>query len=205
MQSTALPVIPERLEDALDAVDPPREVVLENSPAPVEERNKVIASMWARLTKKQQLYLQKLEENGFNQRATLRAMAPYNPSATTVVKWKREADFAFILNTRKVARAAEVLEKNSIALAAADIREQALEPKPILYQGAPTGYEENQPEVALRANEQLARLGGHMKNDDGPVTGQGPAFVIQVVQRDGGVVDVTPRGVTIDLPAPGGT
>jgi hypothetical protein len=193
------------LVPAIVELNPPSEVVTDVAPPAAEDRNRLIESIWQGLTSKQRRYLDELEKQNFNNRATLRKLGEVGPCTSTVSNWKRQKDFAFILKVRKTAQAMDALDKNNLVLHAAHIRDEALEPKPILHQGAPTGYTENEPDTALRANEQLARLGGHLKQDDGPAHQQGPAFLIQVVQRDGGVIDVTPRNVTIDLPAPGGT
>lgn len=182
----------------------PIEVQPEQPPAVMSERNAIIDRVWRALTKWQRAYLDALEENDFNSAATLRSLGDDAPGRATVSRWKREPDFSFILKVRKTTRAAELLEKNSLVLEAGHIREAALKPKPILHQGVPTGHYENKPDIALRANEQLAKLGGHLKGDDGPTQAQGPALLIQVVQAGGQIVDITPRGVTIDLPAPNG-
>jgi hypothetical protein len=185
-------------------LEPPREVVTDVAPPAAEDRNKLIESIWQRLTPKQQRYLDAFEKQSFNNRAALRALGEDAPDPATVSKWKRQEDFMFIMKVRKTAQAMDALDKNNLVLETVHIRERALEPTPILYQGAPTGFHEYQPDTALRANEQLAKLGGHLKQDDGPAQQQGPALVIQVIQREGGMIDVSPKGVTIELPAPSG-
>lgn len=184
--------------------EPPKETALDNAPATISDRNHLIERAWNGLSPMQRMYLEEYERQGCNHNATMRALGDRAPNPATVTSWKRLQDFAFVLKVRRTAQAAELLDKNGIVTAAGAIREAALEPKPILYQGVPTGYTEHQPDVALRANEQLAKLGGHLKQEDGGQMGQGPALIIQVVQRDGAIVDVTPKGVTIDLPGPSG-
>lgn len=188
-----------------DAEVAPVDPELDHAPPALHERNPIIEAVWRGLTKWQRSFIDALEECKWNNAAARRKLGDDAPGMTTLTRWRRQKDFAFIIQVRKSQAAAELLEKSDIIVHAGAIREAALEPKPVLYQGAPTGYTENQPEVALRANEQLAKLGGHLKQEDGGQMGQGPALIIQVVQRDGAVVDVTPRGVTIDLPGPGGS
>lgn len=193
------------LANAHAEIEPPREVITDVAPPAAEDRNKLIERVWVGLTNKQRVYLDELEKQSFNNRATLRSLGTEAPDPATVSKWKRQEDFMFIMRVRKTAQAMDALDKNNLVLETVHIRDKALEPSPILYQGAPTGFFEYEPDTALRANEQLAKLGGHLKQDDGPAHQQGPALIIQVVQRDGGLIDVTPKGVTIDLPAPGAT
>lgn len=170
------------------------------------ERNAVIAEAWARLTPLQRRFLEVAEKNRFNIEATRRARGSWVqmacPARETVSRWKRDPAFKLIFNVLRSAAAHEALNKDDIVVNAAAIRDLALKPKPILYQGAPTGIVEVQGDVALRANEQLAKLGGHLKQEEMTQGQQGPALLVQIIQGEGRVIDVTPRGTVIDLPPP---
>lgn len=174
------------------------------------ERNAMITQAWNELTPTQRRYLELLERHEFNDMATRKSRYGWGkglscPVPQTVTQWKRQPAFKLVLQVLKSAAAREVLHKDDIVVNAAAIRKMALTPKPILYQGSPTGYTEIQGDVALRANEQLAKLGGHLKQEDVMQGQQGPALLVQIIQKEGQVVDVTPRGVTIDLPGPHGS
>jgi len=178
-------------------------------PAIHVERNAMIAQAWSELTPQQRAYLEETEKNRFSYTATRRAILKfgkhaYCPSDEQVRRWRKTPAFRLVFNVLKAALANEVLAKDDIVVNAAAIRELAMTPKPILYQGSPTGFTEVQGDVALRANEQLAKLGGHLKQDEVASGQQGPALVVQILQGEGKVIDVTPRGTVIDLPAPYG-
>lgn len=186
----------------IEAADEPREMNLPVVPTETDERNMLISQAWAELDEKQKVFIREAEARNFNITATVREMSPYGPSRMLVSRWKHQPAFALIWKLRLHAHTVEALAKDGIVASAAHIRDQALKPKPILFQGSPTGFEEHNLGEALRANEQLARLGGHMKNEETVIVNQGPGLVIQVMQKDGQVIDVTPRGVVIDLPHP---
>lgn len=186
----------------------PIEVATPTLPAVADERNALIWQAWREISELQRRYLEIAEHNRFSYAATAKssewtALVPC-PARFTVLRWRKQPAFKLILNVMKAAAANEALSKDDLVVHAAAIRERALTPKPILYQGSPTGFTEFQGDVALRANEQLAKLGGHMKQEDVTQGQQGPALLVQIIQGEGKVVDVTPRGVTIDLPAPDG-
>lgn len=186
----------------------PIEVSTLTLPAVPDERNALISQAWGELTDLQRFYLEVAEHNRFVYAATARSkewtgLVPC-PARFSVRRWMKQPAFKLMMNVMKASAANEALSKDDIIVHAAAIREKALTPKPILYQGDPTGFTEIQGDVALRANEQLAKLGGHLKQEDVAQGQQGPALLVQIIQKEGQVVDVTPRGVTIDLPGPHG-
>lgn len=191
------------LEPPSPLLDAPVEVVPAKVPAVLEERNKMIESVWNGLTWKQQLYLNTLETCDFNQAATLREMGHDAPVSHTISNWMKSPDFQFILLARKTMKATEALSKDDLVMNAAHIREKAMVPQDIVNKDGIIVGTEQKFDVALRANEQLAKIAGVMKGDgDAGGRERGPALVIQIVERDGGLTDVTPRGVTVDLPMP---
>ena len=75
-------------------------------------------------------------------------------------------------------------------LRAEEIADSALEPTPILYQGRATGFYENQKDTALRANEQLAKLGGHLKDAE-----KTQRVVVRVVNLAGPEDEAPPKQI----------
>lgn len=177
---------------------------------PVDEKKQsdLLMECWNGLGQQKQVYLKLLRENNFNVRKTVRLLAgtPDSVSRAAARNWTHDADFAFVLKVMTTTEVGDVVKKERLLLRANEIAEEALEPRPILHKGRATGYYETKPDIALRANEQLMKTQKMLGNDDAPTGGySGPALIIQVVQRDGSVIDMSPRGVTVDLPAPDGT
>lgn len=175
-------------------------------PADVAERNALVEKAWEGLTNKQQVYLDALRRHQFNVRATMKALRKTGdaPNRATVYRWAQEdQDYMLVLKVAKAILREEIVDPDSLLLRANDIAEQALAPKPILYKGKKTGFFENHLDTALRANEQLMKTQKMLGNDDTQRQfAEGPAFIIQVVQADGALVNVAPHGVTVDLPGP---
>lgn len=161
---------------------------------------------WEGLLVKQRIYLNKWRECRFNERRTLRELtgSPYRVSKSTVQKWGRDRKYERVRKILQEASVEEILSRNNLVIRQDDIVETLLTPKPILYQGEHTGFEEIDAGAAGRANEVLLKVGGHLKDKeiDLSVDIIGPQFTIQVVQRDGSVIDATPRGVPVQLPEP---
>lgn len=161
---------------------------------------------WESLTEAQRVYLNTWRECRFNQARTIRVLAgtAHAYSKTSVLRWADSPQFTHVRETLRDASVEEVLKKNYLVARQEDIVETALTPTPILHQGFATGHFEVELGIASKANETLLKIGGHLK-DDKPelnVGIVGPSFVIQVVQPDSSIVDVTPRGVQIELPEP---
>lgn len=184
----------------------PRKVSDIAIPSELVERNALVEKAWAGLRNKQQVYLDALRRHNFDSRATMKALRKTGdaPNRATVHRWSCEdQDFMFILKVTKALVRDEVIDPDKLLLRANNIAEQALERKPILYKGRKTGFYENHLDTALRANEQLMKTQKMLGNDDTQRQfAEGPALIIQVVQADGALVNVAPRGVTIDLPGP---
>lgn len=161
---------------------------------------------WESLTDGQRVFLNTWREMNFNARRTLRVLAStaHSTSKTTVNNWQGNPHFELVRNTLREASVEEILSRANLVARQDDIVETALTPKPILYQGRHTGHEEVEVGIAARANETLLRVGGHLKEKDLEVNVGiiGPSFAIQVVQRDGNIIDVTPQRVMISLPEP---
>lgn len=130
------------------------------------KQSELLMTAWGHLSQQQQVFLKLLKQNGFNVRKTVRVMegTPDAVSRTTVnMRWLQDDDFAFVLKVMTTTAVGDVVKKERLLLRADEIAEEALEPKPILHKGLPTGFYENQPDTALRANEQLMKATGLLR------------------------------------------
>lgn len=217
------PLFPIALQEGVDlkgafAVPVVSETAMVVAKQRVAERN-AFASAWRALTPRQKIYLRALQQTGFSHARALKVLREavslepsirgVKPSVQrqTPSRWGRTSeDYKIVLAAMKAEAAVQVISRDDLLLRAHRAAEYAEEEQPILYQGANTGFTERKPDVMLRANEQLMKATKVLGGDEsrGPVGGSGPTLLIQVIQKEGGTVDVTPRGVTIDLPAPDG-
>lgn len=164
-------------ESWLDGVYDPKEPIYLPVPRGVSalpipkdeaESNTLLHTCWNALTRKQQIFLDSLQKHSFNIRATCRVLERTNDKVarTSIANWSRNnEDFKFCLKMLKAIKRKEVVDEETLLLRANDIAEQALTPKPILYQGKPTGFYENNLGHALSANEQLMKATGMLKGD----------------------------------------
>ena len=183
-----------------------------------EERAKFLQA-WATLTTRQQVYLRALQQTGFS---SSRALAVLNEAIRldpriggsrhkhmrlnrgSVSRWAREnPHYKTVLATLKAEAAVQVTSRDDLLLRAHRAAEYAEAEQPILHQGQDTGFRERNIGEMLKANEQLMKATKVLGSDDNRVqVAVGPALVVQVVQGDGSIKDVTPRGVVVDLPRP---
>lgn len=170
-----------------------------------EKRAQFIAC-WESLTDSQRVFLNTWRECRFNTNRTLRVLAgtAHGYSKTSVLRWSEIPQYVHVRNLLKSASVEEILNRDNLVARHDDIVETLLTPKPVLHQGFHTGFYEVEAAAAGKANEVLLKVGGHLKEKelDVQVGIVGPQFVIQVVQPDGVVKDITPVGVTVSLPEP---
>lgn len=170
-----------------------------------EKRAQFIAA-WGQLTDHQRVWLNTWRESRFNNARTIRVLSGtiVPASKTTLHRWRTEPGFEYVEKVLRTASVEEILSRDYLAARHEDIAETAMTPAPILHQGVATGHFEADLGVAAKANETLMKLGGHLKDKELDLTVGivGPALMIQVVQPDNTVKDITPRGVTVELPAP---
>lgn len=185
-----LPISPQALVLAADAVS----------------RRAQFVSAWESLTDKQRVFLNTWRECRFNANRAMRVLGntAHSVGKSTISNWCADPGFEHIRTMLRAASVEEILDRNHLAVRQDDIVETLLTPKPILHQGFATGHYEVEAGAAGKANEVLLRLGGHLKDKDIDVNVgiAGPSFVIQVVQPNGNVIDVTPQHVPVELPAP---
>lgn len=176
---------------------------MEAGAAAIETRAKFVVC-WESLSDDQRVFLNTWRECRFNLARTIRVLSntKHPASKTTLHRWRSGMAFEFVENLMRSSSVQEILNKDYLTVRQEDIVETALTPAPILHQGFATGHFEVELGVASKANETLLKLGGHLKDKDIDVNVGivGPQFVIQVVQKDGEVRDITPRGVDIELP-----
>jgi hypothetical protein len=190
--------------DIDDTESPPSLSVAVADPGDPIERLRLFDTAWSKLRAPQQAFLKAWKENRFNISRTWVALGKDNrTSMGTEYRWRANEDYAFCKKIIQLEATAQVLERERLVLRQDDCAEQLLEPKPILYQGHPTGYYENQPAAAAKVNETLLKVGGHLKEEDRQANFTGPALVVQVTNRIGGeILSTTTVGVAPQLPAP---
>jgi hypothetical protein len=161
---------------------------------------------WQRLLPEQKQFLNAWRSCGFNERKTCRVLDGTDRGALfgRLKNWKADVCYKFCMEMLRIAESNEVLNREKLVLRQDEIAETALTPQPILHQGFATGHFEVDLGAATKANEVLLKVGGHLKEDkqDLSVGIIGPSLIIQVVQPDQSVKDITPRGVPIELPEP---
>ena len=178
-------------------------VVAVEAPSDPMERVRAFEKAWAELSDPQKKYLAALKDNSFRQGKAIEAIGKTRTYNSTVYRWRSNEHFAFIEKAMKADVVKDILERERLVIRHDNIVEDLLEPKPILYQGAPTGFYENQAGQAAKVNETLLRVGGHLKEEDQVAQRGGPALVIQLTDRIGGeVIREVKVGVVPELPAP---
>jgi hypothetical protein len=161
---------------------------------------------WSLLSENQKVFLNTWRECGFNARKAMRVLSntAHSVSKTTTMNWQDNSEYEYVRTMLRAASVTEILNKDYLTVRHEDIVETLLTPKPILHQGVATGHYEVEAGAAGKANEVLLRMGGHLKEDKQEINVGlvGPSLVIQVVQPTGQVIDVTPKHVSVNLPAP---
>ena len=187
----------------IDDDTPALPVVAVDAPSDPMERVRAFEKAWAELSDPQKKYLAALKDNNFRQGKAIEAIGKTRTYNSTVYRWRSNEHFAFIEKAMKADVVKDILERERLVIRHDNIVEDLLEPKPILYQGVPTGFYENQAGQAAKVNETLLRVGGHLKEEDQVAQRGGPALVIQLTNRIGGeIISEVKVGVIPELPAP---
>lgn len=192
------------MSDWLDIDDAPTlSVVPVEAPSDPMARVRAFEKAWAEISVLQKQYLNALKDNNFRQGKAIEAIGKTRTYNSTVFRWRSNEHYAFLEKAMKADVVKDILERERLIIRQDNIVEDLLEAKPILYQGAPTGFYENQPAAAAKVNETLLRVGGHMKEDDQVAQRGGPALVIQLTNRIGGeIISEVKVGIVPELPAP---
>lgn len=169
-------------------------------PAEPAARVALAEQCWAALTDKQRIWLAAFRDNRLNARRTARATEIDRRSHAGWIRSSRE--YATIVRLWMGITGSEALDKDRLLARQDDIVETLLTPKPVLYMGAPTGFEEVEAGGASRANEVLMKAAGLLKDRDievnvGVALNGPPTLSIQVlpkppsavVQREQVVID----------------
>lgn len=164
-------------------------------------RFQLAESCWSRLTEKQRVYLAAWRDCRFNARAANR-MLGYSEKTQFNYTWMQQPDYATVARIWRANAAADALDRDRLLARQDDIVETLLTPKPILHQGAPTGFEEVEASAAARANETLLQAAGVLKSKDEVnvnVGIVGPALNIQVMPLPPSK-NAEQQGTEVDLP-----
>jgi hypothetical protein len=153
------------LQALIDGKDRPQEAVLA-LPDAVVRRNELLGEVWVKLTERQRAFLLALRDNHFSERGAVKALqgTPFEVAREIVRrKWVPNDNYALCYKLLLSDDAQRAMDKDRLVLRAHEIAEEAMAPKPILYHGVPTGFYEYNGDVALRANEQVMKVAGHLK------------------------------------------
>lgn len=188
-------------DDWLEVEEKPSLIPTVAVPAEYDSRLVLLSKCWSRLSVKQKRFLGALRENRLNARRAARSLNG-EVARESHVKWMHEKNYATVVKIWQADVALDALDRDRLLGRQDDIVETLMTPKPILHQGQHTGFEEVEAGAASRANEVLMKAAGLLKDKDVDVNVGivGPSFVIQVVQKDGTILDATPKGITVDLP-----
>lgn len=157
-------------------------------PTDPKKQSELLMDAWHRLEQRQQVFLKLLKQNNFNVRKTIRMLAGTVDSVARVTvntSWYQQDDFAFVLKVMTNTAVGDVVKKERLLLRADEIAEESLEPTPILHKGLPTGFYENHKDVALRANEQLMKATGLLREGQ-----QSTRVTVRLVNLAGPEADV---------------
>lgn len=174
-------------------------------PAPPEvedpvARIRLFDKNWKKLSQRQKTFLAEWQKNRFNARRTCRVLG-WDSGAN--VRWNANEHFRLCKKVMQADVLPDVLDKARLVLRHDDCVEQLLEEHPILHQGMDTGFRENFPAAAAKANEVLLRLGGHLNDEQEAAPRVGPQLVVQLTNIVNGEVESeTLIGVTPQLPVP---
>lgn len=189
-------------EDWIDGELPaPTLTVKPALPTEYGARLTMLQAAWVKLNDKQRRYLSIWRECRLNGR---KAAAIAGIARSTVISWNKCSHFVAVRDLWRAEVGEDALNRDRLLARQDDIVETLLTPKPVLHQGADTGFREVDAGAASRANETLMKAAGMLKDKDLEINvGMvGPSLVIQVVQPTGALIDVSPKFVDVNLPEP---
>jgi len=159
---------------------------------------------WSRLTDAQRKFLEAWRACGFSRPDAIRLLGKAQRSYdSTEYRWRANEDYAFAKKMLQKIGAQDALQKHHQVVALERIAQKLEDPKPILYMGAPTGYEEFDGAAAARVRETLLKVGGHLKEETQANTFLLPQLIVQTTERvSGNVIDVKIVGETPTAPVP---
>lgn len=129
--------------------------VLVMLPESYADRLVLAENCWNRLAPEPRQFLVTLREKRFNIRATARELYGSDNSKKKHYAWLGDTNYATVLRIWRATYAQDALDKDRLLARQDEIVETLLTPKPILYQGEHTGFEEVDASAASRANEVL--------------------------------------------------
>ncbi len=141
-------------ESPLEDAPPPSLPAVVKLPDDIVARAELVEKCWEKLSVKQKVFLNALRDCHFNARAATRTLAGA-VTRTSHITWMHTEDYAMVMRLWQANAAREALNPERLLIRQDEIVETALTPKPILYQGVPTGLYEVDASTAARANVEL--------------------------------------------------
>lgn len=132
-------------------------------PADYAERVALATQCWQQLSETQQIFLNAIRDARLNLRKASRISGV---SRSRHNEWMTIPAYSTVFSIWRVNASEDAVNKDRLLARQDDIVETLLEPKPILYQGEHTGFEEVQASSAAKANETLMRSAGLLKDKD---------------------------------------
>lgn len=174
--------------------------------ASAQEKRRQFIAAWDALTTDQKVFLNTWRESRFSYSRTRRVLegTAIAASKTTLGRWRESLGFVLVEHMLRSASVEEILSRDAIVTRFEDIAETALTPQHILHQGVATGHFEVELGAATKANEMLAKLGGHLRDDTTNVNvavGFIPTPVEIEVAADATVVEQKAIEASVELPA----
>lgn len=142
------------------------------APAPTDlpEREARLVQSLRRLKPVQRAYLRAYVAAGCVRASATRALRHRGlklPDSSAVTRWFHKPDFRIALDLmKKVYLDTAGIDPAGVLLKATQVYEKSMAPKPILYKGEPTGYEEYDPANAMRAVEFLGKVNRMTSGDE---------------------------------------
>jgi len=154
-------------------------------PTDLPEKHARLVKALQALNWRQRQWLQAFVEGGCTKRGAKKILQDRlidPPGDVTTARWQHRLDYNTALTLLKAHRAEQAgLDRDAIIIRTGEVLEDALTPKPILYMGEPTGYEEINGNVAMRAIEFAGKVNRMVDSDTG---GNRVTLVVNIANRD---------------------
>lgn len=155
---------------------------------PVEglpERHRELVLALRKLSGHQRAWIRAYLESGCSRSGAVRILKARKErvmDVSCVTRWQHNLDYMTALNLLKAHYASMAgVDKDSILIKTGQVLEDAMTPKPILHMGEPTGFEEINGSVAMRAIEFAGKVNKMINDESGAPR---VTLVVNIANRD---------------------